>query len=249
MNIAREVEVLKGRAILWGVSLSIILVVLAAGIESNAVSYWIDQGNNLFNQGNYQGARYCYNKAIGLGNQTNAPIFTKIITHCGYSMDAIDQNNRTLVFSKICAEPTNSIKGQPNLNPENLTLGFDVSNPNGMHMRISNIYVNVIKYNSIFNPKIIQNFAKGYNRGYSCSIKPAIGSSKCILTLTDYDFIDLAPNELEHIVINVGADTPGAYELGISLDYAIGSTTNKITVEDVTGIISFFDSSLTSEAE
>lgn len=231
---------LKGWVILWGASLSIILVVLAAGTESNAVSYWIEQGNNLFNQGDYPGAINCYNKAIGLGNQTNAPIFTEIITHCGYSMDAIDQNNRTLVFSKICAEPTCSIKDQ-HLSSENLTLGFDVSNPNGMHMRIGNIYVNVIKYNAIFNPKIIQNFAKGYDRGYSCNIKETIGSYKCVLTSKDYDFIDLAPKELEHIVINVGTDTPGTYELGISLDYAIGSDVNRIIVGDVPGMIGFFD--------
>jgi len=132
---------LKRGAILWGVLFSVILVVLAAGTESNAMSYWIEQGNNLFNQGNYPAAINCYNNAIGLGNQTSAPIFTEIITQCGYSMDAIDKNNRTLVFSKICAEPTSSIKGKPNLSPEALTLGFDVSNPNGMHMRIGNIYI------------------------------------------------------------------------------------------------------------
>jgi len=239
---------LKSWVILWGASLSIILVVLAAGTESNAVSYWIELGNNLFNQGDYPGAINCYNKAIGLGNQTNAPIFTEIITHCGYSMDAIDQNNRTLVFSKICTEPTNSIKGQPNLNPEDLTLGFDVSNPNGMHMRISNIYVNVIKYSSIFNPKIIKNFAKGYNRGYSCNINPAVGSYKCVLTSKDYDFIDLAPKELEHIVINVGTDTSGIYDLRISLDYAIGSEVNQIIVGEVPGMIGFFDGNLIREA-
>ena len=106
---------LKAKIILCLVSCSVMLVVLAAGTESNAVNYWIERGNNLFNQGNYSGAIECYEKVDELGNQTNAPIFAEIKTHCGYSMDAIDQNNRTLMFSKICAEPTSTIKGQPNL--------------------------------------------------------------------------------------------------------------------------------------
>lgn len=224
------------------------LVVLAAGTEINAVSYWIEQGNDRFNQGNYTGAIYCYNKAIELGNQTNAPIFTRIVAQCGYRMDAFDKNNSTQVYSQICAEPTRSIKDQQKPESEDVALCFDVSNPNNMHMRIGNIYTNVFKYNSIKNPKIIENFAKGHNRGYSCNIKPMIGSYKCILTSNDYDFIDLAPNELEHIVINAGSDTPGAYELGIILEYAIGSETNKIAVGDVPGRIGIFDRSLTSEA-
>lgn len=239
---------LKSWVILWSVSFSIMLIALAAGTESNAVSYWIEQGNNLFNQGNYPGAVNCYNKAIGLGNQTNAPIFTEIVTQCGYHMDAIDKNNRTHEFSKICAEPTSAFKCQLNSGSENLTLGFDVSNPNSMHMRIGNIYLNVTKYDSIVNPKIIQNFAKGYNRGYFCSIQPEVGSYKCVLTAKDYDFIDLAPNELEHIVINVGTDTPGVYELRISLDYAIGSKANRIILGEVPGMIGFFDEILNNEA-
>jgi hypothetical protein len=116
-------------------------------------------------------------------------------------------------------------------------------------MRIGTIYINVTKYNTIVDPKITQSFAKGHNRGYSCSIKQMVGSYKCILTSKDYDFIDLAPNELEHIVINVGTDTPGVYELRISLDYAIGSEANGIIVGEVPGMIGFFDkSSLTNEA-
>ena len=111
-------------------------------------------------------------------------------------------------------------------------------------MRIAGIYVDVNKYNPIVNPKIIQNFAKGYNRGYACNIKPIVGSYKCILTSKDYDFIDLAPNELEHIVINVGTDTPGVYGLRVSLDYAIGSETNRIAAGDVPGLFGFFDRSL-----
>ena len=237
---------MKGWVILWGVSLSIMLVVLAAGTESNAVSYWMEQGNNLFNQGDYPGAVKCYNKVIELGNQTNAPIFTEIVPHCGYYMYAVDKDGRT---SKICAEPTSVIKGHPNLSQENLTFGFVVSNPNRMHMMKDNIYVNVTKYSSIANPKIIQNFNKGYTRGYFCNIKPAIGSYKCVLTSKDYDFIDIAPNELEHIAINVYTVTPGTYELRISFDYSIGSEVNTIVVGEGPRMIVFFDNSPTNGAK
>ncbi len=153
---------------------------LAAGTESNAVSYWIEQGNNQFNQGNYAGAINCYNNAIKLGNQTNAPIFNEMVTQCGYRMDAIDKNNHTQVFSKICAEPTRIAKTQSNPDSEDFTFSFDATNPNSMHMRISNLYVDVIKYNPIANPKIIKNFGKGYTRGYFCNIEPEIRSYKCV---------------------------------------------------------------------
>lgn len=222
----------------------VMLVALAVGTESNALSYWNDQGNDLFNQGDITGAINCYDKAIKLGNQTNAPIFNEIAIQCEYRMDALDKNNNTHVFSKICAEPTSSVKGQPNLDSEGLTLSFDVSNPNSMHMRIGNIYINIIKYNSTGNSKIIENFGVKKTRGFFCSIEPEIGSYKCIQTLNDDEFIDLAPGELEHFAINANTDTPGVYQMEISLDYAIGSETNSIIVGDMPEMIGFFDERL-----
>jgi len=51
-------------------------------------------------------------------------------------------------------------------------------------------------------------------------------------------------------VINVGTDASGTYDLGISLDYSIGSDSNRITVGKVPGMIGFFDfdKSFTNEA-
>jgi len=226
---------------------TIMLVTLTLVSGNNAVSYLIEQGNDLFNQGNYSGSINFYNKAIELGNQINAPIFNNIVVQCEFKLDAIDTINQSQSFLKISSGPTSSISDRVRIGSENPSISFDISNPNGMHMRISNIYVNMIKYNRITNPKVLQNFAKGYNRGYSCFIKPAIGSYECVLKADDYDFIDLAPNELEHIVINVGAETPGAYELEISLDYAIGSEAHSINVMDVPVTVSFFDKNLMNE--
>ena len=235
------VDVLKCWANLFCALLLVMPVSVALGTDSNAVSYWNELGNNLFNQGNITGAIYCYNKAIELGNQINAPIFNEIVVQCGYRMDARDKNNKTQVFSKICAEPISSIKGQPNEDSEDLTLSFDVTNPNSLHMRIGNIYVKVIKYNSMEISKIIENFGVKKMRGYFCNIEPEIGSYKCIQTFSDDEFIDIPPDELEHFVINANTDTPGVYQMGISLDYAIGSETNSIIVGDVPGMIGLFD--------
>lgn len=232
---------LKNRVNLCCILFLVIPVAFAVGTESNALSYWNERGNNLFNQGNTTGAIDCYNKAIELGNQTNAPIFNEIVIQSGYRMDALDRNNSTQVYLKICAEPTSFIKGTQNPDSEDISLCFDVSNPNNMHMRIGNIYTNVLKYSSIKNPKIIENFGVKKTRGYFCNIEPEIGSYKCIQTLNDDEFIDLAPGELEHFAINVRTDTPGIYEMRISLNYAIGSETNSITVGDVPGMIGFFD--------
>jgi hypothetical protein len=201
----------------------------------------MELGDSLYNQSNYTGAFDCYNKAIELGYQTNAPVFTKIVIHSGYLMNAIEKNNKSNVFKKIYAGPINAIENQPNF-------CFDISNPNKMHMRISNIYVCVSRYNSTCNEKIIQNYAKGYNKGYSCNIKPILGNYKCILTSKDYDFINIAPNELEHAVIDINADTPGVYELTICLDYAIGGVSNRIIVERVPIKIGFFNDSQNNEA-
>jgi hypothetical protein len=239
--VTEESKMLKNVANLWYVLFLAMSVALAAGTESNAVSYWNEMGNNLFNQGNITGAIYCYNKAINLGNQTNAPIFNKISTQCGYCMDALDKNNSAQVYSKICAEPISSIKGQQNPDSEYFSLSFDVSNPNSMHMRIGDIFINVIKYNSIKRSKVIENFGVKKTRGYFCNIEPGIGSYKCTQTLNNDEFIDIAPGELEHFTVNANTDTPGIYKMSIGLDYAIGSETNSVIVGDVPEMIGFFD--------
>jgi hypothetical protein len=236
---------MKNCAYLWCVLFLVMLFSLASGIGINAVGYWNELGNNLFNQGDTKGAIYCYDKAIELGNQTNAPIFTKIATQCRYTMDAINKNNRTQIFSRICAEPINSATGQPNSDYGAITLSFDVSNPNSMHMRICNICIEVINYISTMNLKIIENFGVKKTRGYSCNIKPDMDYHKCIPTTGNDEFIDLAPGELEHFAINASSDTSGAYKIRISLDYAIGSETKNITVGDVPGMIGFFNKSIT----
>jgi hypothetical protein len=244
-----EARVLKIWVNLWCVLLLVMPIALAIGTESNAVSYWNELGNNLFNQGNITGAINCYNKAIELENQTNAPIFTEIVIQCGYRMDALDKNNSTQVFSKICAESTSSIGCQRNPDSEDITLCFDVSNPNDMHMRIGNIYANVLDYNSIRNPKIIENFGVKKTRGYFCNIEPKIGSYKCIQTLNDNEFIDLAPGDLEHFAIDVRTDTPGIYKMRIDLDYVIGSETNSIIVGDLPEMIGFFNKKIAQSQE
>ena len=236
----------ENHIILRHLLLSMLLVALAAGTESNSVSYWIEQGNIKFGQGDYIGAAKCYDNAINLGNQTNSPIFTEIFAQSRYRMTAVDSNNFTHAFSETPAEPAVGNRGQPD--SSGLTFSFDASNPNNMHMRIGSIYVEVINYNPIINPKIIQNFGKGYTRGYFCYIEPTIGSYKCNLTSKDYDFIDLSPTELENIAINVNTDTPGAYKLRIGLEYAIGSETYRIIVGEVPGVSSFFDRNLIKEA-
>lgn len=244
-----EVRVLKNWVNLWCVLFLVMPVALALGTESNAISYWNERGNNLFNQGNITGAINCYNKAIELGNQTNAPIFNEIVIQCGYRMVALDKNNSTQVFSKICAEPTSSIKGQQNPDLGDITLCFDVSNPNNMHMRIGNIYANVLKYNSIKDLKIIENFGVKKTRGYFCNIEPKIGSYKCNQTLNDDEFIDLAPGELEHFAINLRTENPGIYKMEIGLEYAIGCETNSIIVGEVPEMIGFFDKEIAQSHE
>jgi tetratricopeptide (TPR) repeat protein len=230
---------MKSQAILCSALFFVMLSVLAAGTEGNVASYWIEQGNTQFNQGDSKEAINCYNKAIELGDQANAPTFSAITTQCGYRMDAVDKNNPTQVFSKIYAEPTST---------EGLTLIFDVSNPNSVHMGISNISVEVIKYTPIINCKIIQNFGQTYSQGYFCNIEPERRSYECDLTSKDYDHIDLAPNKSVHVAININTDRPGAYGLRIRLGYIIDRETKGIIVGDVPETIGFFDNSLLDEA-
>jgi hypothetical protein len=67
--------------------------VLAAGTESNAVTYWNEKCKTLNEQGNNTGASICWTNAIDkIGNQTNAPIFGKItLNECIYRMDATEK--------------------------------------------------------------------------------------------------------------------------------------------------------------
>jgi len=226
--------------------LFIMLVHLSLGTENNAVSYWNERGNILFDQGNVSGAIYCYNRAINLGDLTNAPIFGEIVVQSVYRMDALDNNNSTQVFSKICSEPTSSILNPEDSDSECVSLCFDVSNPNNMHMRIDSIYINVTSYNCLKNPKIIKNFGIKKTIGYICNIGPEMASYRCIPTLSNGEFIDLAPGELEHIELSVRTDVPGIYEIEISMNYAIGSETGTIIVGDMPKLIGFFDNCMIS---
>jgi tetratricopeptide (TPR) repeat protein len=203
--------------------------VLGDGVAKNAIDYWVEQGNNLFEQGNYEEAINYYDKAINLKNHANSPITNEIATQCGYHLDASDRNNSNKVFNGICAEPIGDIKGGSNLDSKGVTISFDISNPNDLDMRISNIYINVSDYSNINNTNVIENFGVKRSRGYLCNIKPIIGSYECMKKSKDYDFIDLAPGELEHIVIDINTYVPGIYHIKIDLDYAIGSETGKIT--------------------
>jgi hypothetical protein len=225
---------------------SALLVALAAGMEDNAVIYWNEKCKTLNDQGNNVEASDCWKKAIDeLGNQTDAPIFTEIILYeCAYRMDAFDKNNSTQVFSKICAEPISILKGQPNPGSEDVFLSFDVTNHDSSEMRIGNIYVDVIKYNQIYNPKIIQKFGVRKTIGNFCNIGPAIGSYKCKTLLDDDEYIYLPPKESEHLSINVNTDVQGIYQLRISLDYVIDGETHRIVVGQVPGMIGFFDRSM-----
>lgn len=222
----------------------LILIALSTGTEKNAVSYWNERCKTLYNQGNFSEASDCWKRAIELGNQTNAPIFTEITTQCSYRMDAFDKNNSTQVFSNICAEPTGAIQGQPNQDSGDIFLSFDATNHCNMDMRIGNIYVDVIKYNSIVKPKIIQKFAIRKTIGNFCIIEPIIGPYKCKTSLSDNEYIYLAPNESQHFSIIVNTDVPGVYQLEISLDYAIGSETERISVGNIPEMVGFFDRSM-----
>jgi hypothetical protein len=111
-----------------------------------------------------------------------------------------------------------------------------------MPMRIGDIYVNVIKYSSIVNSKILHKL--GVRKtiiGNFCNIEPAIGPYKCKTLLGDNEYIYLAPKESERFAINVNTDVPGVYQLRISVYYAIGDETDRIVVGDVSGMIGFFD--------
>lgn len=235
---------MNSRMCLWGVLLLVILVSLASGIERNTIGYWNELGNNLFNQGDTAGAIRCYEKAIGLGNQTNAPIFTKVVTQCRYIMDAINKTNSNQIFSGVCAGPISFSDIQPNSDYGSLTLSFDISNPNNMHMRICNIYIEVIEYIPLMNPKIMEYFCIKKTRGYFCNVKPNKGRYECIPAIGNDEFIDIAPGELEHLAINTSSNTSGAYRIQMNLEYAVGSETRNIIVGDVPGLIGFFNRSL-----
>jgi hypothetical protein len=235
---------------LWCALFSVMLPMLATGSEINAVSYWNRECNTLYDQGNYTGASDCWKKAIELGNQTNAPIFTEITTQCSYRMYALDKNNSTQKkYLNICAGPISIVKGQSTPDSEGITLSFDVTNPDSMDMRIGNIYVNVIEYSSIVNPNIIHKFSVRKTIGNLCNIEPSIDSYKCKTLLNDTEYIYLAPTTSEHFAINVNTDMPGIYQLRIDLDYAIGRETKRCVVGDVPEIIGFFNKSMLQSAE
>jgi len=192
--------------------------------------------------GDYQMAIMYYHKAVELRYQPSAPIVLPIRIEkedsgtCCFIINAYDVNNSSINFFNVPAAFCGSLPSW-----HDPAFQFVVLNPNDMYMNIQNIYLNVLEYHNVTIRNSNCWAGGGSMRRFYCNINPKVGSYICKPLSEDYDFITLKPGgqETETIDIQVKADQPGIYKLGISLDYSIGDTKNRTTTVEAPYLIGF----------
>jgi hypothetical protein len=125
-------------------------------------------------------------------------------------------------------------------------IDFDVTNPSELEMRIVSIFVDVIRYEPVEAWEVNAYEAAGETRKYFCTIKPSEGSYEAIQKSDKYDFIKLAPGELEHFSVAVTTESPGIYLLGVSMEISTGGEIKKIGAGSLENAIAFFDDAISN---
>lgn len=157
------------------------------------------------------------------------PKISPVKDHCGCGVSAVSKEDRPRVFWVNGTSPT-----------EGAELLFDITNPNEMEMRIDEIEVNVIEYQSAYFLDVMPYAGTGTTRRYSCTVAASVGSYKCKQMSKDYDYVKLSFGELEHFGINVYAQTAGIYTMRVNVRYSLAGQMRDIASDTIS--IGFFSS-------
>ncbi len=145
-------------------------------------------------------------------------------------MDAVDKN--TGEKHSVSAYPLNSA-----------CFTFDMTNPNQFDMRITRLYVDVVKFMEVNIIGVWENGLGGGRRfrDFSCEIEPKIARYDCIQTSEDFEYIKLSYAEMEAFRIHLEAIVEGIYRLRLGIEYSIGGETRRIEVDNDVQEIGIFD--------
>lgn len=157
----------------------------------------------------------------------------------GYSLRGRNSTGETV---NLYAQPCSALEGKPGFDLQDVQLTFDVTNPNALDIKIVAVFVNVLSFQHLTVLDIEPLASGGTTRRYSCHIKPVPGSYRAALTQQGIDFLKLSPGELEEIGLQIKTATPGAYRLGISLEYTLAEITQTVNVGTLGQDVAFFES-------
>lgn len=165
--------------------------------------------------------------------QPELPIFGQILSVSTLEMDAVDKNTGQL-HSGVSAFPLTY----------RFHITFDVINPNRLDLRISRLYVDVLKFIDVDIIGVWEGALGGgmMMREYGCEIEPEIGRYDCHQISEGYDYIRLSSGEMEAFRINVEAVKEGIYELRLGMEYSIGGETKTLEADADVLEVGVFDS-------
>ena len=154
-------------------------------------------------------------------------------------LPSIETNNLPLIYSKIDTFSIYSCNWSAGTNrgyclggrtgnvasASDLTVNFDITNPNSMDVRISEIKIKVERFDNI-SVRIEPLAGMQTKRNYVCQLSTNTDFYKCEwLNGKPDQYIKLAKNELEHFCINTQTQTAGFYQVSFWVQYVIGSET------------------------
>lgn len=172
-------------------------------------------------------------RMVSISHQHELPIFGRILGASSVVMDAVGKNSGH-EYSGVSAFP--------------LSYGsrftFDVTNPNPFDLRITRLYVDVIKYIETEILGLSQGDLGGAMtfRELGCEIEPKVGRYVCHHPSEGFDYIRLSSGEMEAFRIIVEVVKEGIYRLRLGMEYSIAGETRTIEVDNDILEFGVFDS-------
>lgn len=165
------------------------------------------------------------------------PVCSKIYYTSGwmYELDAVDGNTGER-YNKVLAHPL----------LYDLSLTFEITNPNHFDMRVVRLYVDVIKHIPIDILEVrasTRESGRGMRiRDFDCEVASVVGNYGCSSISEDFDYLRLSFGEMEVICINASFWNEGIYHMRVGFEYSIGGEVKKAELEDSIQEIAVFDS-------
>jgi hypothetical protein len=140
----------------------------------------------------------------------------------------------------VYAQPSRTIARPISQPAQDVILSFDITNPNHNDLRISAVYVEVVEFIPVRVLETTPVAAGGHTWRLFCNVRSSKGRYKAELVSDAYDYIKLSDGEMERLAVHVNSPDTGIYSLGLSVEYAIGSTPLTVDLGRVPRLVGFF---------
>lgn len=150
--------------------------------------------------------------------QDKDPILGAPSLHCAYGY-GVETNSGYRGDGQKVARDTRTMPR------DHVELSFDVTNPNGLDMRIVELSLVVVKWEAGGVISAEPYASGGQIRRYQCWFDRKPGSYHVEQVSRDYDYIKLKAGEVERFAISASTTSVGTYDLGIMVKFSVGTRT------------------------